>query len=114
MVAQPTKPIDIEDVPALAHLVDEVARSQRPRAIQRGGETIAMLVPAAPKRRRTGLHGPEKLITLPPPRYANIEEMVADHPPKPVRAFTDAELKAAIAEARDEAWRAKERRSAPP
>ena len=46
-------PIDIRRVPELAHLVDEVTATGRPRRIMRDNEDIAVLLPAAPKRRRT-------------------------------------------------------------
>jgi hypothetical protein len=47
-------PIDIREVPELAHLVDEVRTSRKPRRITRDDEDIAILMPASPRRRGAG------------------------------------------------------------
>ena len=51
MVREAT-PIDITSMPDLARLADEVARTQTPRILQRGGREVAVLMPPRPGRRR--------------------------------------------------------------
>ena len=45
-------PIDVRQVPELAHLVDEVRATRKPRRITRDNEDVAVLVPVAPTTRR--------------------------------------------------------------
>lgn len=45
--------------------------------------------------------------SLPPVPYRTVAEMVASRPPGPPRAFTDAEIKAALEEDRADRWRRK-------
>ncbi|HXT34960.1 MAG TPA: hypothetical protein VN837_05230 [Chloroflexota bacterium] len=49
------QPIDITNMPELARLTDEVRATNRPVALQRNHETVAVLMPAkrAPQPRRT-------------------------------------------------------------
>ena len=56
-MASKSHPIDISRMPELAHLADEVRRTQTPRVLRQGEEDLAVLmpVPAAPQRRKTGL-----------------------------------------------------------
>jgi len=43
-------PLDINSVPALAHLVDEVERTGRPRVLARNNRPIAVLVPTTERQ----------------------------------------------------------------
>jgi hypothetical protein len=52
-MARELAPIDIRQVPEIAHLVDEVRASQKPRRIVRDGEELAVLTPAPAGRRRS-------------------------------------------------------------
>ncbi len=51
-MATELSPIDIRQVPELAHLVEEVRQSRQPRRITRDNEDLAVLMPAAPVSRR--------------------------------------------------------------
>ena len=63
MAADP-KPVEIGDMPELRRLVDSVRRAKRPRALQRNGRDVALLVPVdgptgkAPGGGRTGPNDP--------------------------------------------------------
>lgn len=50
-MAQEANFIDLSNVPALAHLVKEVERTNAPLSLRRDGEEVAVLAPA--RRRRT-------------------------------------------------------------
>jgi hypothetical protein len=45
-------PIDIQHLPALAALVDEVCTTRKPRRIMRGNEEVAVLMPVPARARR--------------------------------------------------------------
>ena len=47
MAAHPT-PIDISTMPDLVRLVEEVATTKKPRALQRDKKTVAVLMPVTP------------------------------------------------------------------
>jgi hypothetical protein len=52
MVAEPI-PVDVDSIPGLAALAEEVRRTGTPRLLRRDGEDVALLMPPArPKRRR--------------------------------------------------------------
>ena len=51
-MASELTPIDITRVPGLAHLVEEVRTTRKPRRITRGDEDVAILMPASARRRR--------------------------------------------------------------
>jgi hypothetical protein len=53
-MAEHAEPIDISDLPELRRLAEEVQRTQKPRALTRDREVLAMVVPASypPPRRR--------------------------------------------------------------
>jgi hypothetical protein len=106
-VVREATPIDIGAVPELAHLVDMVTRTRRPQAIQRDGETLALLVPAGRRSRRRVRTTLVDTSSLPPLRYHSLKELLQDREPPPPRPFTSEEMKAAIARERAEAWRAK-------
>ena len=101
--------IDISTVPELAQLVQEVTRTRRPQALQQDGQTVALLVPAGRTVRGTLRRQLVDTSALPPVPYRSVADLVRHQPVPPARSFTDAELKEAIAEARAEAWRAKQR-----
>lgn len=42
--------IDIDDVPELVALAEEVRRTNKPRVLRRGSEDIAMLAPVGPQK----------------------------------------------------------------
>lgn len=44
-MAEPLKPIDIGDDPALLRIVEEVRMGNKPRVPRRNGEDVAMVVP---------------------------------------------------------------------
>jgi prevent-host-death family protein len=48
-MASELAPIDIRHVPELAHLVDEVQTTRKPRRITRDNEDVAVLMPARPR-----------------------------------------------------------------
>jgi hypothetical protein len=56
-MASERTPLDISRMPELAHLADEVRRTQTPRVLRQGEDDVAVLmpVPAAPRRRKTGV-----------------------------------------------------------
>ncbi len=57
MMAAEPQPIDITHLPELAHLVDEVRRTHRPRLLRRANVDLAVLSPLPEPRRpqpRTG------------------------------------------------------------
>src|SRR5215211_1643212 len=51
-MASELAPIDIRHVPELAHLVDEVQTTRKPRRITRDNEDVAILMPARPRSPR--------------------------------------------------------------
>src|SRR5215213_3397880 len=53
-MARELSPIDIKHAPDLATLVEEVRSTRTPRRILRDDEEVAVLMPAAPRRRRPG------------------------------------------------------------
>ena len=56
-MANEREPLDISTVPELAHVVTEVRRTRTPRVLRDGHEDLVVLMPmpAAPRRRKTGL-----------------------------------------------------------
>ena len=44
--------IDIRNIPALAHLVEEVETTKKPRAIKRGERIVAVLSPVSQDKRK--------------------------------------------------------------
>ena len=102
-------PIDVGAIPQLAALVQEVARTRRPRSIQQHGKIVARLVPAAQTVRQRQRRLLVDTSALPPIPYRSVAELVRDRPASPTPSFSDEELKEAIAEARAEAWRTKQR-----
>lgn len=52
MVVEP-RPIDISEMPELLRLAEEVQSTGEPRLLRRGGEDMAILMPARRSRRRT-------------------------------------------------------------
>jgi len=53
-VTREATPLDIDAFPGIDQLVEEVVRTKTPRAIRRGGETVAVISPALPKHRPKG------------------------------------------------------------
>jgi hypothetical protein len=96
--------VDITDMPDLARLADEVARTRRPCILRRGEAKVALLVPATRNQlSRAGLTLIDTSGLPPVPRWT-IEELVASRPPEPTRRFSDEEIKAALEADRVEAW----------
>lgn len=62
--------IDISNKPELSELAEQVSRTRRPRALRRGGRTVAVIVPAPriryanrrPRRRREPGLGPDDTL----------------------------------------------------
>ena len=62
--------IEISNKPELSELADEVSRTRRPRALRRGGRTVAVVVPAPrvryanhrPRRRKEPGLGPNDTL----------------------------------------------------
>jgi hypothetical protein len=51
-VVKELRTIDVGDIPALLRIAEEVATTREPRLLRRGGETLAMLSPLRPTRKR--------------------------------------------------------------
>ncbi len=51
-MAKELKRIDIENVPELLRIVDEMRSTNEPRVLRRGSEDVAILLPARTARRR--------------------------------------------------------------
>src|SRR5688572_4346793 len=49
-MASELSPIDIRSLPQIAHLVEEVQATRKPRRITRDNQDVAVLMPAQPKR----------------------------------------------------------------
>lgn len=99
--------VDLDTLPEIARLVEEVERSRTPRRLERNGRAVAMLVPAG-GRRRNGR--PASLVDtsdLPPIPYHSLEDLIADREPPPDRGFTEEEITTAVDRDRAEAWRSK-------
>lgn len=45
-------PLDVEGMPEIARLADEVARTRRPRLLRQNGEGVAILAPVLRPRKR--------------------------------------------------------------
>jgi hypothetical protein len=56
-MASELTPIDISRMPELAHLADEVRRTNTSRVLRQGEDDVAVLmpVPAAPRRHKSGV-----------------------------------------------------------
>lgn len=54
MMTKEIKTVNIADFPELLRLVEEVRESNEARVLRRDGEDLAILLPAARKRRRPG------------------------------------------------------------
>lgn len=62
MVAEPV-PIDLETMPELAALAEEVRRTGTPRVLRRDGQDVALLMPprqTRKRRKRTGMTQAQK------------------------------------------------------
>jgi hypothetical protein len=74
-------PIDIRQVPELAHLVDEVQATRKPRRIVRDGEDLAVLMPTPRRSRRPGAAPPPRTTRGIAARTAGALKQYAKHPP---------------------------------
>lgn len=99
--------VDINTLPEIARLVEEVERSRTPRRLERNGQTIALLVPAGSGRRRERADILIDTSDLPPIPYRSLEDLIADRDPPPERTFTPEEIADALDCDRAEAWRSK-------
>ena len=87
--------IDISNKSELAELADEVRRTRRPRALRRGGHTVAVVVPAPrvryanhrPRQRARGLTADDPIMNIigmihdsdgPTDVSSNIQTYIAD------------------------------------
>jgi antitoxin (DNA-binding transcriptional repressor) of toxin-antitoxin stability system len=82
-------PLDINSVPALAHLVDEVERTGRARVLARNNRPIAVLVPTTSVRRSRSLRPPRDGLAV-VERTAGIFRDAAKRPPPTIAEETDA------------------------
>lgn len=106
---QEVVPIDIDTIPEMAGLIDEVTRTRRPRAIQREGVIVAVIVPTVRNARQRSTTRLVDTSHLPPIPYRTIEEMMQDRDPRPSHAFTEEEIKDVVDHERTARWRAKNR-----
>jgi hypothetical protein len=66
------QPIDVTEKHDLNDVIDEVQATHRPRALKRGGRTVAVIVPAPriryanrrPRRRRQGLTPDDPIMSI--------------------------------------------------
>jgi hypothetical protein len=101
-------PVDINALPGLDRLVEEIARTGAALPIRRGDQTVAVLSPVRSKRR--GHPRPVRLVdtrALPPVPHRGVDELLASRPGWTGRAFTDEEIKTALEEERVRARRRK-------
>jgi len=82
-------PLDINSVPALAHLVDEVERTGRARVLARNNRPIAVLVPTTSVRRSRSLRPPRDGLAV-VERTAGIFRDAAKRPSATIAEETDA------------------------
>ncbi len=61
---RPTTPIDINTMPDLAHLVDEVTATKTPRALQRDNKIVAVLTPVETARNHQNKEAIEETLAL--------------------------------------------------
>jgi hypothetical protein len=53
-------PFDVTNIPQLADLAEEVRRDRKSRALNRNGETVAVLAPAPAEPKHPGTEGPAR------------------------------------------------------
>lgn len=103
--------IDIDALPAVARLVAEVGRLRRPCVLERNGKQVALLVPAPHRAASRPARTRVDTSDLADGPRRTLDEILRRRAHSYPRPFTEDEIKLALHEAREEAWRAKQARS---